>query len=58
MVLEIAVLDIKQGLEKQFELAFEKAQAIISDIPGYSSHQLQNCPQTQLECLGCPVMRG
>ena len=43
MVLELAVLDIKPGLEKEFEITFEKAQAIISSIQGYVSHQLQHC---------------
>ena len=43
MVLELAVLDIKPGLEKEFEISFEKAQTIISSIQGYVSHQLQHC---------------
>jgi len=43
MVLELAVLDIKPGLEKEFETTFEKAQTIISSIQGYVSHQLQHC---------------
>ena len=43
MVLELAVLDVKPGLEKEFEAAFEKAQAIISGMHGYVSHQLQHC---------------
>jgi len=43
MILEVAVLDIKSGQEKDFELAFSKAQSIISSMPGYISHQLQRC---------------
>jgi heme-degrading monooxygenase HmoA len=43
MVLELAVLNVKPGLEKEFEAAFEKAQAIISRMEGYVSHQLQHC---------------
>lgn len=43
MILEVAILDIKPGQEADFELAFSKAQNIISAMPGYLSHQLQRC---------------
>lgn len=43
MILEVAVLDVKPGQEKEFELAFGKAQEIISSMDGYISHQLQKC---------------
>ncbi|MCP4140978.1 MAG: antibiotic biosynthesis monooxygenase [Chloroflexi bacterium] len=43
MILEVAILDVKPGLEKEFEEAFGKAQKIISSMKGYVSHQLQNC---------------
>ncbi len=43
MILEVAILDIKRGLEQEFEAAFAKAQIIISSMDGYASHQLQNC---------------
>ncbi len=43
MILEVATLDVKSGQEKEFELAFEKAQEIIVSIPGYISHELQRC---------------
>ena len=43
MILEVAVLDVKPGREPEFEIAFEKAQGIISGMNGYISHQLQNC---------------
>ena len=43
MVLEVAVLDVKPNQEIEFELAFEKAQNIISSMNGYVSHQLQKC---------------
>ena len=43
MILEVAILDIKPGFEKEFESAFSKAQLIISSIDGYISHQLQRC---------------
>ncbi len=43
MVLEVAVLDVKQNQEIKFEAAFEKAQNIISSMDGYVSHQLQKC---------------
>jgi len=43
MILEVAILDVKAGQENEFELAFSKAQSIISSMPGYISHQLQRC---------------
>jgi heme-degrading monooxygenase HmoA len=43
VILEVAVLDVKPGQEKEFELAFDKAQEIISSMDGYISHQLQKC---------------
>ncbi len=43
MILEVAVLNVKPNQEKEFEVAFEKAQKIISSINGYVSHQLQQC---------------
>ena len=42
MILEVATLDVKPGQSEAFEAAFSKAQAIISSMPGYVSHQLQN----------------
>jgi len=43
MILEVAMLDVKPGQEAEFELAFGKAQEIISSMGGYVSHQLQKC---------------
>ncbi len=43
MILEVAILDVKSGHEKEFEAAFGEAQEIISSMDGYVSHQLQKC---------------
>jgi len=43
MILEVAILDIKPGLESDFEKAFETAQKIISSMKGYISHELKKC---------------
>lgn len=43
MPTEIAILNVKPGLEKSFETAFVRAQAIIASMSGYRSHQLQKC---------------
>jgi len=43
VILEVALLDVKPNQEKAFEFAFNKAQKIIAQIPGYISHQLQRC---------------
>jgi heme-degrading monooxygenase HmoA len=41
VILEQAVLDVKPGMEKDFEAAFAKAERIIAASPGYLSHELQ-----------------
>ncbi len=43
MILEVAVLDVKPGQSQDFETAFGQAQAILSSMKGYISHQLQRC---------------
>jgi len=43
VILEVAILDVKKGEEKNFESAFSRAQIIISSMEGYISHQLKNC---------------
>ncbi|MCK5830496.1 MAG: antibiotic biosynthesis monooxygenase [Methylococcales bacterium] len=43
MILEVAILDVKSGQENEFEVAFNKAQTIISGMKGYISHQLKKC---------------
>ena len=43
MILEIASLQIRSGQSAAFEAAFSRAQAIISAMPGYHSHELQRC---------------
>lgn len=43
MILEVAILDVKPGLQKDFEESFIEAQKIISQCEGYLSHQLQFC---------------
>ncbi|MBM7634899.1 antibiotic biosynthesis monooxygenase family protein [Geomicrobium sediminis] len=43
MILETAYLQVKRGLEHEFEEAFHKASTIISSKNGYISHELQRC---------------
>jgi heme-degrading monooxygenase HmoA len=43
MILEVAILNVIPGLEDDFLKAFSKAQAIISGMAGYISHQLKRC---------------
>lgn len=43
MILEVAILNIKNGLSDEFEKSFEKAQLIILSMEGYISHQLKKC---------------
>jgi heme-degrading monooxygenase HmoA len=43
VVLEVAILDIKPGMRQDFEIAFARAQGLIASMPGYLSHELQQC---------------
>lgn len=43
MVLEVAILDVKNGQNAAFEGAFQQAAPLIASIPGYVSHELQKC---------------
>ena len=43
MILEAAPLQVRSGESEAFEAAFREAQAIISSMPGYRSHELQRC---------------
>jgi heme-degrading monooxygenase HmoA len=43
MILEIAVLTIREGQSEEFEKAFRRASPLIASIPGYIRHELQHC---------------
>ena len=43
MILEVAVLDVKENLTNDFEYNFKEAEKIISSMNGYISHQLKKC---------------
>ncbi|MBO0959801.1 antibiotic biosynthesis monooxygenase [Neobacillus sp. MM2021_6] len=43
MIVEAAILQVKHGMEVEFEEAFRQASAIISSMKGYVSHELQRC---------------
>lgn len=43
MILEIAILNVKEGQQEQFEKDFVTAQQYISAIKGYIRHSLKRC---------------
>jgi heme-degrading monooxygenase HmoA len=47
MILEAAILNVRDGEATAFEEAFAQAQPIIESMPGYVSHQLQRCIETR-----------
>ncbi len=47
MILEVAILNVRTGEGAAFEQAFSQAQNIISSIPGYISHKLLRCMESQ-----------
>jgi heme-degrading monooxygenase HmoA len=51
MILEVAPLQVRAGHAAEFEIAFLKAQRIISSMPGYISHELQRCIERSNEYI-------
>ncbi|RQO69265.1 antibiotic biosynthesis monooxygenase [Aquitalea sp. FJL05] len=47
MILEAAMLQVKAGMQQEFEAAFAQAQAIIASMLGYRWHQLQRCLEVE-----------
>lgn len=43
MILEVAMLNVIKGKDKEFERSFMEASKIISSMKGYISHDLQRC---------------
>ena len=43
MILEVAILDVKNGLEIEFEKNFTLARQYISAAVGYKGHSLRKC---------------
>ena len=43
MILEVALLNIRDGMCDRFEAAFKQASPIIAATPGYISHELKRC---------------
>lgn len=51
MILEVAILNIKEGLSEAFETSFQKAETIISSMNGYISHQLKKCIEEEYKYI-------
>lgn len=49
MILEVAPLRVHADQTEAFENAFREAQAIISSMPSYVSHELHRCIERQNE---------
>lgn len=43
MILEVAILHVKEGLQNNFERDFKKASVYIQSIDGYLKHSLKRC---------------
>lgn len=43
MILEVAILNVREGMTDEFEAAFKQASPIIASMRGYLSHELQRC---------------
>jgi heme-degrading monooxygenase HmoA len=47
MILEVATLQVKPGMTKQFKENFIRASKIISSMKGYITHELQKCVEEE-----------
>ena len=47
MILEAVMLQVKEGMELEYEEAFRGASEIISSMEGYISHELQRCMEVE-----------
>ncbi|OOE12525.1 antibiotic biosynthesis monooxygenase family protein [Fictibacillus arsenicus] len=47
MILEAVMLQVKPGMEGEYEKAFYNASKIISSMKGYISHELQRCMEVK-----------
>lgn len=47
MISEAVMLQVKKGMEQEYENAFRKASEIISSMKGYISHELQRCMEAK-----------
>jgi heme-degrading monooxygenase HmoA len=47
MILETAILDVREGESAAFEEAFHRAQRILESMTGYVSHELRRCIETE-----------
>jgi heme-degrading monooxygenase HmoA len=47
MILEAVMLQVKAGMEAEYEEAFRAASKIISSMKGYISHNLQRCIEVE-----------
>src|ERR1017187_5356688 len=45
-ILEVAILNVRDGACDTFEAAFREAVPIIASMPGYLSHELRRCIET------------
>ncbi|MGM0875556.1 MAG: antibiotic biosynthesis monooxygenase family protein [Bacillota bacterium] len=51
MILEVAMLNVINGHEEEFEQAFKEASTIISSMEGYIAHELQRCLEVESKYL-------
>ncbi|MBG9449258.1 MULTISPECIES: antibiotic biosynthesis monooxygenase family protein [Cytobacillus] len=47
MILEAVMLQVKKGMEEEYEQAFREASKVISSMKGYISHELQRCMEVE-----------
>lgn len=47
MILEAVMLQVRPGMEVEYEEAFRQASPIISSMKGYMKHELQRCMEVK-----------
>jgi heme-degrading monooxygenase HmoA len=47
LILEVAILNVRDGRAREFEAAFSEAQSILAASPGYQRHELRRCVEAE-----------
>ncbi|WP_299535198.1 hypothetical protein [Ulvibacterium sp.] len=61
MILEVTILNIGQGLSKEFEQSLAQATSTITKTKGYGAHELGRCIETKdqyISLMNCDTLEN
>jgi len=51
VILEVALLKVREGMGEEFEITFKQASPIICSMKGYLSHELHKCVEVPAQYI-------